>query len=80
MGSVGFQLLRNGDFVVMIVSLPILSAKSSLKLEDAVPDTTGLEPAEEKTLQGWYEFFEKVSNVLEMEGAGVDTYRCRIVY
>lgn len=37
------------------------AAKSSLKPEDAVPDTTGLEPAEEKTLQQWYDFFSKVS-------------------
>jgi hypothetical protein len=45
-------------------------AKSSLNVEDAVEDTTGLEPAEERTLQQWYDFFEKVRNFFGQPRSG----------
>ncbi|KAG0172027.1 hypothetical protein DFQ28_001782 [Apophysomyces sp. BC1034] len=33
--------------------------KSSLKIEDCVPDTSDLTPKEQETLEQWYAFFSK---------------------
>ncbi|KIY43690.1 progesterone binding protein [Fistulina hepatica ATCC 64428] len=37
---------------------------SSLKSEEAVPDYSGLSPADRKTLDDWYTFFSKRYNIV----------------
>lgn len=59
-GSVGTPCLGVSLFLCSYCFDYAALGKSSLKLEDAIPDYSKLEPSEKKALDQWHDFFSKV--------------------